>query len=54
MLFFKSFSHLKTEELYPYHIRNLEEIHIRFYNQQRPQWKLNKLTPILYRRQLAS
>ncbi|MEK4359917.1 IS3 family transposase [Paenibacillus sp. FSL M7-1455] len=41
------FSHLKTEGLYPYDIRNLAEAqrriekYIRFYNRRRPQRKLN-------------
>jgi transposase InsO family protein len=54
------FSHLKTEGLYPYHIRNLGEAHrkmeeyIRFYNQSRPQRKLKKRTPIQYLRQFAA
>ena len=54
------FSHLKTEGLYPYDIRSLDEAQrrieefIRFYNQERPQRKLNKLTPVEYRRQLAA
>lgn len=53
------FSHLKTEGLYPYDIRNVAEAqsriekYIRFYNMQRPQRKLNKLTPVEYRRQFA-
>lgn len=54
------FSHLKAEGLYPYNIRSLEEAQrrikefIHFYNQERPQRKLNKLTPVEYRRQLVS
>lgn len=54
------FSHLKTEGLYPYHIRNLDEVqrrmeeYIQFYNESRPQRKLSKLTPVEYRRQLAA
>ncbi|WP_322745749.1 IS3 family transposase [Paenibacillus donghaensis] len=54
------FSHLKTEGLYPYHIRCLDEAqrrieeYIHFYNQNRPQRKLEKLTPVEYRRQLAA
>ncbi|MCM3272390.1 IS3 family transposase [Paenibacillus elgii] len=54
------FSHLKTEGLYPYDIRSIEEAQrrieafIHFYNQSRPQRKLNKLTPVEYRRQLAA
>ncbi|WP_430204241.1 IS3 family transposase [Paenibacillus lautus] len=54
------FSHLKTEGLYPYHFRTLAEAHrkiekyIRFYNQRRPKRKLNKLTPVQYRRQFAA
>ncbi|WP_168928788.1 IS3 family transposase [Paenibacillus dokdonensis] len=54
------FSHLKTEGLYPYDIRNLAEAqrriekYIQFYNQRRPQRKLNKLTPVQYRRQFAA
>ncbi|MGQ3481081.1 IS3 family transposase, partial [Paenibacillus sp. TY11] len=52
------FSHLKTEGLYPYDIRNMDEAqrriaeYIRFYNQYRPQRKLNKLPPKEYRKQL--
>ncbi|WP_169833786.1 IS3 family transposase [Saccharibacillus sacchari] len=54
------FSHLKTEGLYPYSIRSLDEAqrrieqYIRFYNTKRPQRKLNKLTPVEYRRQFIS
>ncbi|MGN7308874.1 IS3 family transposase, partial [Bacillus subtilis] len=54
------FSHLKTEGLYPYHIRTLSEAqskiekYIRFYNRKRPQRKLKKLTPVEYRRQFAA
>ncbi|MEC0373691.1 IS3 family transposase [Paenibacillus chibensis] len=54
------FSHLKTEGLYPYDIRNLAEAqrriekYIRFYNRKRPQRKLNKLAPVEYRRQLTA
>ena len=54
------FSHLKSEALYPYDIQNLEEAqkriaqYIRFYNKERMQLKLNKLTPVEYRRQLAA
>ncbi|MGG3281424.1 IS3 family transposase [Paenibacillus solani] len=54
------FSHLKTEGLYPYDIRNLTEAqrriekYRRFYNRRRPQRKLNKLTPVEYRRQFAA
>lgn len=54
------FSHLKTEGLYPYDIRSLEEAQrrieafIHFYNHCRPQRRLNKLTPVAYRRQLAA
>lgn len=54
------FSHLKTEGLYPYHIGNLSEAqrriekYIRFYNRRRPQRKLNKLTPVEYRRQFTA
>ncbi|MEV2663374.1 IS3 family transposase, partial [Paenibacillus larvae] len=46
------FSHLKTEGLYLYDIRSLDEAqrrieeYIHFYNQSRPQRKLNKLTPV--------
>lgn len=52
------FSHLKVEGLYPYHIRTVEEAQMRiedyiyFYNNYRPQRKLNKLTPVQYRNQL--
>ncbi|WMT38812.1 IS3 family transposase [Paenibacillus sp. D2_2] len=54
------FSHLKTEGLYPYDIRTLDEVqrrietYIQFYNHNRPQRKLNKLTPVQYRRQLVA
>ncbi|MCK6076567.1 IS3 family transposase [Paenibacillus silvae] len=54
------FSHLKTEGLYPYHIRTVAEAQrkietfIRFYNRKRPQRKLKKLTPVEYRRQFAA
>ncbi|WP_063847572.1 IS3 family transposase [Bacillus sp. FJAT-28004] len=53
------FSHLKTEALYPYDIRSVEEAQsrieefIHFYNNKRPQRKLNKLAPIQYRPQLV-
>ncbi|MDU4696936.1 MAG: integrase core domain-containing protein [Paenibacillus sp.] len=54
------FSHLKTEGLYPYHIRTLDEAQRRveeyneFYNNKRPQRNLKKLTPSEYRRQLVA
>lgn len=54
------FSHLKAEALYPYDIRTIDEAQrrieefIRFYNEERIQLKLNKLTPVEYRRQLAA
>lgn len=54
------FSHLKTEGLYLYSIRTFDEAqkriekYIRFYNTKRPQRKLNKLTPVEYRRQFVS
>ncbi|MFB5685262.1 IS3 family transposase [Paenibacillus terreus] len=54
------FSHLKTEGLYPYHIRTVTEAqskiekYIRFYNRKRPQRKLKKLTPVEYRRQFTA
>lgn len=54
------FSHLKTEGLYPYDIRNMDEAqrrieeYIRFYNQHRPQRRLNKLPPVEYRKQLIA
>ncbi|USB32392.1 IS3 family transposase [Paenibacillus sp. YPG26] len=54
------FSHLKTEGLYPYDIRKMAEAqrriekYIRFYNRRRPQRKLDKLTPVDYRRQFAA
>ncbi|CAN7307033.1 IS3 family transposase [Paenibacillus sp. LjRoot153] len=54
------FSHLKVEALYPYDIRTIEQAQrrieefIRFYNEERAQRKLNKLTPVEYRRQLAA
>ncbi|MED0709747.1 IS3 family transposase [Aneurinibacillus aneurinilyticus] len=49
------FSHLKMEGLYPYHIRSLAEAQSRIekYIRLRPQRKLNKLTPVEYRRQFA-
>ncbi|WP_268760186.1 IS3 family transposase [Bacillus sp. FJAT-28004] len=53
------FSHLKTEALYPYDIRSVEEAqsrieeYIHFYNNKRPQRKLNKLAPVQYRLQLV-
>ncbi|MEK4512760.1 IS3 family transposase [Paenibacillus sp. FSL K6-2524] len=46
------FSHLKVEALYPYDIRSTDEAQrrieefIRFYNEDRAQRKLNKLTPV--------
>ncbi|WP_373408435.1 transposase [Brevibacillus brevis] len=54
------FSHLKTEGLYPYDIRSVDEAqsrieeYIQFYNHNRPQRKLKKLTPVEYRRQLSA
>jgi transposase InsO family protein len=54
------FSHLKVEALYPYDIRSIEEAQrrieefIHFYNEERAQRKLNKLTPAEYRRQLVA
>jgi len=54
------FSHLKVEALYPYDIRSIEEAqrrieeYIRFYNEERAQRKLNKLTPVEYRNQLVA
>lgn len=54
------FSHLKAEALYPYDIRSIQEAQrrieefIQFYNMERPQRKLNKLTPVEYRRQLVA
>jgi len=54
------FSHLKTEGLYPYDIRTLDEAqsriirYINFYNEERPQRKLKKLTPVEYRRQFSA
>jgi putative transposase len=54
------FSHLKAEALYLYHIRSIEEAqrrieeYIHFYNYERPQRKLKKLTPVSYRRQLSA
>jgi transposase InsO family protein len=54
------FSHLKVEALYPYDIRSIDEAqrrieeYIRFYNEDRAQRKLNKLTPVEYRNQLVS
>lgn len=54
------FSHLKTEGLSLYSIRTWSEAqrriekYIHFYNTKRPQRKLNKLTPVEYRRQFVS
>ncbi|GKU75948.1 hypothetical protein L3i20_v203450 [Paenibacillus sp. L3-i20] len=54
------FSHLKVEALYPYDIRDIAEVqrriedYIHFYNEERIQKKLNKLTPVEYRCQLVS
>jgi putative transposase len=54
------FSHLKTEGLYPYDIRSMNEAqrrieeYIHFYNKYRPQRKLNKLPPVEYRKQLIA
>jgi hypothetical protein len=54
------FSHLKAEALYPYDIRCLDEAQkrieefIRFYNEEKIQLKLNKLTPVEYRNQLVA
>ncbi|MGO4786612.1 transposase [Paenibacillus sp. 2KB_20] len=54
------FSHLKTEGLYPYDIRNMDaaqrriEAYIQFYNQNRPQRRPNKLSPVAYRKQLIA
>ncbi|QRG67583.1 IS3 family transposase [Brevibacillus choshinensis] len=54
------FSHLKTEGLYPYDIRSVDEAqrrieeYIQFYNQSRPQRRLKKLTPVEFRRQLSA
>ncbi|MDO3682101.1 IS3 family transposase [Paenibacillus ehimensis] len=54
------FSHLKAEALYPYDIRSIQEAQerieafIHFYNEERIQLNLNKLTPMEYRRQLAA
>ncbi|WP_144390921.1 IS3 family transposase [Pelosinus sp. UFO1] len=54
------FSHLKVEALYPYHISNLDEVLrsisecILFTKKDRAQRKLNKLTPVEYRRQLIT
>ncbi len=53
------FSHLKTEGLYPYDIRTLDEAqsriigYLKFYNEERPQRKLKKMTPVEYRRQFS-
>jgi len=54
------FSHLKVEALYPYDIRSIAEAQrrieefIHFYNEDRAQRKLNKLTPVEYRSQLVA
>jgi transposase InsO family protein len=54
------FSHLKTEALQYHHIQDPEQAqiiiqrYIRFYNEERLQLKLNKLTPVEYRHQLAA
>ncbi len=53
------FSFLKTEGLYPYNIRSVDEAqrriskYLHFYNEERPQRKLKKLTPVEYRRQFS-
>ncbi|WP_445671650.1 IS3 family transposase [Paenibacillus sp. FSL K6-2859] len=52
------FSHQKVEAIYPYDIRSIDEAqrrieeYIHFYNEDRAQRKLNKLTPVEYRSQL--
>jgi len=54
------FSHLKAEALYPYDIRSLDEAQrrieefIHFYNHERIQRKLKKLTPVEFRRQFSA
>ncbi|WP_084760463.1 IS3 family transposase [Cohnella panacarvi] len=54
------FSHLKTEGLYLYDIRSVEEAqrrietYIAFYNHSRPQRRLKKMTPVEYRRQFVA
>lgn len=54
------FSHLKAEALYPYDIRSLDEAQrrieefIHFYNHDRIQRKLKKLTPLEFRRQFTA
>jgi putative transposase len=54
------FSHLKVEALYIHDIRSIDEAqrrieeYIRFYNEDRAQRKLNKLTPVEYRNQLIA
>lgn len=54
------FSHLKAEALYPYDIRDIAEAQRRieeympFYNEERIQIKLKKLTPVEYRHQLVA
>jgi putative transposase len=54
------FSHLKAEALYPYDIQDCNQAQsliqnfIYFYNEERIQLKLNKLTPVEYRRQHAA
>jgi len=54
------FSHLITEGLYPYDIRNMDEAqrrieaYIHFYNQHRPQRKLNKLPSVEFRKQFIA
>lgn len=54
------FSHLKTEGLQHHHIQDREQAqiiiqkYIRFYNEERLQLRLNKLTPVEYRCQHAA
>jgi putative transposase len=54
------FSHFKTEAIYPYDVQTLEELeqriveYINFYNNERRQKKLGKLSPINFRLQNAA
>ncbi|SDC53920.1 Integrase core domain-containing protein, partial [Melghirimyces thermohalophilus] len=54
------FSHLKAEALYLHGIQDITETqrcieeYIQFYNEQRIQRRLKKLTPVEYRRQLVA
>lgn len=54
------FSHFKTEAIYPYNVQTLEDLeqrivdYIHFYNNERRQKKLNKMSPVNFRLQNAA